>query len=46
MRRGINQHTPEKIHAREPVRTNKLAKCLRVLQEYELQKSDTTGGSG
>lgn len=35
MRRGINQHTPEKICAREPVRTIKLAKCLKVLEEYE-----------
>ena len=35
MRRGINQHTLEKICAREPVRTSKLAKCLRALEEIE-----------
>jgi hypothetical protein len=33
MRRGINQHTLEKICKREPVRAIKLAKCLRVLEE-------------
>jgi hypothetical protein len=33
MRRGINQHTLEKICAGEPVRANKLAKCLKVLEE-------------
>ena len=35
MRRGINQHTLEKICRREPVRTIKLAKCLKMLEEYE-----------
>jgi hypothetical protein len=35
MRRGINQHTLEKIRKREPVRAMKLAKCLKVLEEYE-----------
>jgi hypothetical protein len=35
MRRRINQHTLEKICNREPVRAEKLAKCLRVLKEYE-----------
>jgi hypothetical protein len=39
MRRGINQHTLEKICRREPVREIKLAKCLKVLEEYE---SETT----
>ncbi len=34
MRRGINQHTLEKICKREPVRAVKLAKCLKVLEEY------------
>jgi hypothetical protein len=37
MRRGINQHTLEKICAQEPVRTNKLAHCLKLLEEYELE---------
>ena len=32
MRRGINQHTLEKICRREPVRAAKLANCLRVLE--------------
>ena len=36
MRRGINQHTLEKICRREPVRAAKLAKCLKALEEYEL----------
>jgi hypothetical protein len=35
MRRGINQHTLEKICRREPVRAVKLAKCLNALEEYE-----------
>jgi hypothetical protein len=35
MRRGINQHTLEKICRREPVRAIKLARCLKVLEEYE-----------
>jgi hypothetical protein len=35
IRRGINQHTLEKICRREPVRALKLAKCLEVLEEYE-----------
>jgi hypothetical protein len=39
MRRGINQHTLEKICKGEPVRAIKLAKCLRVLEEYELEKT-------
>ena len=37
VRRGINQHTLEKISGREPVRASKLAKCLKVLEEYELE---------
>jgi hypothetical protein len=35
MRRGINQHTLEKICKKEPVRASNLAKCLRMLEEYE-----------
>ena len=35
MRRGINQHTLEKICRREPVRVVKLAKCLNALEEYD-----------
>jgi hypothetical protein len=35
MRRGINQHTLEKICIRKPVRAIKLAKCLKALEEYE-----------
>lgn len=35
MRRGINQHTLEKICDPIPVRAVKLAKCLKVLEEYE-----------
>ena len=35
MRRGINQHTLEKICKCESVRASKLAECLKVLEEYE-----------
>jgi hypothetical protein len=35
MRRGINQHTLEEICQQQPVRTSGLAKCLRVLDEYQ-----------
>jgi hypothetical protein len=35
MRRGINQHTLEKICKRQPVRVIQLAKCLKILQEWE-----------
>jgi hypothetical protein len=35
MRRGINQHTLEKICRGEPVRAIKLAKCLKVLEGCE-----------
>jgi len=47
MRRGINQHTLEKICRQEPVRAIKLAKCLKVLAEYEevsRQKCTTAKG--
>ncbi len=37
MRRGINQHTLEKICRRGPVRVSKLTSCLKVLEEYELE---------
>jgi hypothetical protein len=36
-RRGVNQHTLEKICSGEPVRAVKLALCLHTLQEYELE---------
>jgi hypothetical protein len=35
MRRGISQHTLEKICRLEPVRVVKLAECLEVLEGYE-----------
>jgi len=38
MRRGVNQHTLEKICRRERVRAGKLAKCL-VLDEHEQTKN-------
>ena len=34
-RKGINQHTLEKISAKKPVRASRFAKCLRVLEECE-----------
>jgi len=40
MRRGINQHTLEKICRREPVRAAKLATCLNSLEKYEQGKSE------
>jgi len=44
MRRGINQHTLEKICAKEPVRAIKLAECLKALEEYELAARVSTAG--
>jgi hypothetical protein len=38
MRRGVNQHTLEKICKQIPVQANKFAKCLRVLEEYAQEK--------
>jgi len=35
MRRGINQHTLEKICAAKPVRAVQLAKCLKVLEGWK-----------
>jgi hypothetical protein len=35
MRRGVSQHTLEKICNRKPVRVAKLAKCLRVVEELK-----------
>ena len=35
IRRGINQHTLEKICKREPVRASKLAECLKALADQE-----------
>jgi hypothetical protein len=38
MRRGVNQHTLEKICKQEPVGSAKLAKCLKVLEDCEKEK--------
>jgi hypothetical protein len=51
MRRGVNQHTLEKICTGEPVRTSKLAACLKVLEsenEYKrtLDLRDKAGAQG
>jgi hypothetical protein len=35
IRRGINQHTLEKICRKKPVRAPKLAEVLKVLQQWE-----------
>ena len=35
MRRGVNQHTLEKICSKVPVRATKLARCLKVLEAPE-----------
>ncbi len=41
MRRGINQHTLEKICRGEPVRATKLAKCPEALEEYKPSNGET-----
>ncbi|MGB2667198.1 MAG: hypothetical protein WAK48_24570 [Candidatus Acidiferrum sp.] len=38
MRRGVNQHTLEKICKQISGQANKFAKCLRVLEEYAQEK--------
>jgi hypothetical protein len=38
MRRGVNQHTLEKICKQIPVQVTKLGNCMRVLEEYEREK--------
>jgi hypothetical protein len=40
MRRGVNQHTLEKICQRQPVRAVKLATCLQVIEEIEKEQFD------
>ena len=35
MRRGVSQHTLEKICSRKPVRVAKLARCLKVVEELK-----------
>jgi hypothetical protein len=40
MRRGVNQHTLEKICQRQPVRAVKLAACLQVIEEIESEQFD------
>ena len=39
IRRGINQHTLEKICGREPVRAIKLANCLKALDDISQQRT-------
>jgi hypothetical protein len=38
MRRGINQHTLEKICKKEPVRVSKMAEVAKVLQQWESEQ--------
>jgi hypothetical protein len=40
--REINQHTLEKICGKEPVRASKLAKVLKVLQQWESEQRVNT----
>jgi len=40
MRRGVNQHTLEKICQRQQVRAVKLARCLQVIEEIEKEQFD------
>jgi hypothetical protein len=39
MRRGINQHTLEKICRKEAVRATKMAEVVKVLQQWEAEQS-------
>lgn len=39
MRRGINQHTLEKICKRKPVRAAKLMECLKAVEDYGRENS-------
>jgi hypothetical protein len=39
MRRGINQHTLEKICRQQPVRASRFAKYIRVLEELESEEA-------
>jgi len=38
-RRGINQHTLEKICKQQPVRASRFAQCLRALEKYEAEEA-------
>ncbi|MGD0600007.1 MAG: hypothetical protein ABR988_09300 [Terriglobales bacterium] len=40
MRRGINQHTLEKICRKEPARASRVAKVLKALQQWESEQED------
>src|SRR5262249_12473462 len=40
MRRGVNQHTLEKICKRQGVRAIKLTKCLQVIEEIEKEQNN------
>ena len=40
IRRGINQHTLEKVCRKEPVRISRLAKMLKVLEQWESERDD------
>jgi hypothetical protein len=40
IRRGINQHTLEKICKQQPVRAAKLAECLKVIEELKKEQFD------
>jgi len=41
IRRGLHQHTLEKICQRVPVRAIKLAECLKALEEYEMDQQNS-----
>ncbi|MGA2235492.1 MAG: hypothetical protein ABSG23_08465 [Terriglobales bacterium] len=42
MRRGINQHTLEKICRKEAVRASRLAKVVKVLQQWESEQENSS----
>jgi hypothetical protein len=45
MRRGINQHTLEKICGKTTVRASKMAEVVKVLQQWESEQRNTQSGS-
>ena len=46
MRRGVNQHTLEKICKRQPVRAVKFTRCLQVIEELEKEQLDAVQRPG
>ena len=45
MRRGINQHTLEKICRKEPIGVSRLTKLLKVLEQWQSEQADKARSS-